>query len=388
MASVGDGKISLRKLEYPMCAVEALSRLGWLTLHFLIPFFVSNVFLVAEGLIASRNKQNLAMQIISEFIFLERTKDGDVRKMQTLGISQMNIYQEFQLILALIEYFSRPGRDATRNAIFLSLFGSHLTPQRSRLLSRLISTAVSGSVAPLLSSAGTWMQQVGCKTPPSLEVAQNIVSDFISFSRKTPEQLRHLPMVGPHFAANFMVAVADLYLNEKRGGVLTPPPDALLDAITEWTSENPLLCQAPQQPLVLPAGAIAMPFATPLAGLLRWVVLAPLVSNRQAYSNLHLSLLHTLLKTANNGESTISLHSQDLMQIVTSLQKYCARLTEAKVAPDADAAYLKSMERFAQAVQIALASNCITNHIQLLCVLETLPPHALMKIVLAAHKKL
>lgn len=388
MASVGDGKISLRKLEYPMCAVEALSRLGWLTLHFLIPFFVSNVFLVAEGLIASRNKQNLAMQIISEFIFLERTKDGDVRKMQTLGISQMNIYQEFQLILALIEYFSRPGRDATRNAIFLSLFGSHLTPQRSRLLSRLISTAVSGSVAPLLSSAGTWMQQVGCKTPPSLEVAQNIVSDFISFSRKTPEQLRHLPMVGPHFAANFMVAVADLYLNEKRGGVLTPPPDALLDAITEWTTENPLLCQAPQQPLVLPAGAIAMPFATPLAGLLRWVVLAPLVSNRQAYSNLHLSLLHTLLKTANNGESTISLHSQDLMQIVTSLQKYCARLTEAKVAPDADAAYLKSMERFAQAVQIALASNCITNHIQLLCVLETLPPHALMKIVLAAHKKL
>ncbi|EDW69953.1 integrator complex subunit 15 [Drosophila virilis] len=368
MASVGDGKISLRKLEYPMCAVEALSRL--------------------EGLIASRNKQNLAMQIISEFIFLERTKDGDVRKMQTLGISQMNIYQEFQLILALIEYFSRPGRDATRNAIFLSLFGSHLTPQRSRLLSRLISTAVSGSVAPLLSSAGTWMQQVGCKTSPSLEVAQNIVSDFISFSRKTPEQLRHLPMVGPHFAANFMVAVADLYLNEKRGGVLTPPPDALLDAITEWTTENPLLCQAPQQPLVLPAGAIAMPFATPLAGLLRWVVLAPLVSNRQAYSNLHLSLLHTLLKTANNGESTISLHSQELIQIVTSLQKYCARLTEAKVVPEEDAAYIKSMERFAQAVQIALASNCITNHIQLLCVLETLPPHALMKIVLAAHKKL
>lgn len=344
-------------------------------------------FVVAEGLIASRNKQNLAMQMISEFIFLERSKDGDVRKMQTLGISQMNIYQEFQLILALIEYFSRPGRDATRNAIFLSLFGSHLTPQRSRLLCRLISTAVSGSVAPLLSSAGTWMQQVGCKTPPSLEVAQNIVSDFISFSRKTPEQLKQLPMVGPHFTANFMVAVADLYLNEKRGGVLTPPPDALLDAITEWTTENPLLCQAPQQPLVLPAGAIAMPFATPLAGLLRWVVLAPLVSNRPAYSHLHLSLLHTLMQMANSGDST-PLHSQDLMQIVTSLQKYCARLAEAKVDAEEDPAYLKCMERFAQAVQIALTSNCITNQIQLLCVLENLPQHALMKIVLAAHKKL
>ncbi|KAH8406233.1 hypothetical protein KR215_008842 [Drosophila sulfurigaster] len=364
MAAAVDGKLSLRKLDYPMCAVEALSRL--------------------ESLIASRNKQNLVMQIISEFIFLERSKDGDVRKM---GISQMNIYQEFQLILALIEYFSRPGRDATRNAIFLSLFGSHLTPQRSRLLSRLISTAVSGSVAPLLSSAGTWMQQVGCKSQPSLEVAQSIVSDFISFSRKTPDQLKQLPMVGSHFAANFMVAVADLYLNDKRGGVLTPPPDALLDAITEWTTENPLLCQAPQQPLVLPAGAIAMPFATPLAGLLRWVVLAPLVSNRPAYSNLHLSLLHTLMQLDKSAEAT-PLHAQDLLQIVTSLQKYCTRLKDSKVAPEEDTAYQKCMERFAQAVQIALASKCITNQIQLLCVLENLPQHTLMKIVLETHKKL
>lgn len=369
-----------------MCRRGTFS-IGYVRTFYVYSSLLTYWFVVAEGLIASRNKQNLAMQMISEFIFLERSKDGDVRKMQTLGISQMNIYQEFQLILALIEYFSRPGRDATRNAIFLSLFGSHLTPQRSRLLCRLISTAVSGSVAPLLSSAGTWMQQVGCKTPPSLEVAQNIVSDFISFSRKTPEQLKQLPMVGPHFTANFMVAVADLYLNEKRGGVLTPPPDALLDAITEWTTENPLLCQAPQQPLVLPAGAIAMPFATPLAGLLRWVVLAPLVSNRPAYSQLHLSLLHTLMQMANSGDST-PLHSQDLMQIVTSLQKYCARLAEAKVDAEEDPAYLKCMERFAQAVQIALTSNCITNQIQLLCVLENLPQHALMKIVLAAHKKL
>ncbi|XP_052848972.1 integrator complex subunit 15 [Drosophila gunungcola] len=370
--SVDSNKSLLRKGDmkldnYPSCAVEALTRL--------------------ETLIASRNKQNMVMQIISEYIFLERTgKDGDVRKSQALPISQMNLFQEFQLIIALIEYFSRPGRDATRNAIFLSLFGSHLNPQRSKLLSRLISTAVSGSVAPLLSSAGTWMQQVGCKTPLSLEVAQNIVSDFISYSRKTPEQLKQLPMVGPHFAANFMVAVADLYLNEQRSQTLNPPPDALLDTITEWMTENPTLCQASQQPLVLPAGAIAMPFATPLAGLLRWVVLAPLVSNRSAYSNLHLSLLRALQQLVSSGEST-ALPSQELMQIVKSLQNYCTRLGESKTDPDSDAAYQKCMERFAQAVQIALSSNCISNQIQLLCLLESLPPHKLMKIVIEAHKK-
>ncbi|KAH8255947.1 hypothetical protein KR026_002998 [Drosophila bipectinata] len=370
--SVETNKSTLRKLDmkldnYPTCAVEALTRL--------------------ETLIASRNKQNLVMQIISEYIFLERiTKDGDGRKSQALPISQLNLFQEFQLIITLIEYFSRPGRDATRNAIFLSLFGSHLTPQRSKLLSRLISTAVSGSVAPLLSSAGTWMQQVGCKTPLSLEVAQNIVSDFICYSRKTPEQLKQLPMVGPHFAANFMVSVTDLYLNDQRSNVLTPPPDALLDTLTEWMTENPTLCQASQQPLVLPAGAIAMPYATPLAGLLRWVVLAPLVSNRASYSNLHLSILRTLQQLGSSSDST-ALPFQDLMQIVKSLQSYCARLGESKSSPDSDEAYQKCMERFAQAVQIALNSNCITNQIQLLLVLESLPPHKLMKIVIASHKK-
>ncbi|BFF98701.1 uncharacterized protein DMAD_06785 [Drosophila madeirensis] len=371
-SSENSGKGSHRKLDlkaenYPACAVEALTRL--------------------ETLIASRNKQNLVMQIISEYIFLERNKDGDGRKSQSLPISQMTLCQEFQLIIALIEYFSRPGRDATRNAIFLSLFGSHLTPQRCKLLSRLISTAISGSVAPLLSAAGTWMQQVGCKTPHSLEVAQNLVSDFILYSRKTPEQLKQLPMVGPHFAANFMVAVAELYLNEQRSAALTPPPDALLDAITEWMNENPTLCQASQQPLILPAGAIAMPFATPLAGLLRWAVLAPMVSSRLAYSNLHLSVLRTLQQTVTSGEST-PLPFQDLMQVIKSLQNYCARLSETSVDPRTDAAYQKCMERLAQAVQIALACNCITNQIQLLCVLESLPNQKLMDIIIAANKKL
>ncbi|XP_030380014.1 uncharacterized protein C7orf26 homolog isoform X2 [Scaptodrosophila lebanonensis] len=233
------------------------------------------------------------------------------------------------------------------------------------------------------------MQQVGCKTSPSLEVAQNIVSDFILFSRKTSDQLKQLPMVGPHFAANFMVAVTDLYLNDQRTGVLTAPPDALLDAITEWTTENPALCQASQQTLLLPAGAIAMPFTTPLSGLLRWTILAPLISNRATYSHLHLSLLQTLLQVGCNGEQTTVLETQDLMQIVTLLQNHCIRLSEAKIMPQDDASYKKCMERFAQALQIAITSNCIFgNHLQLLRALEGLPPHLLMNIVILSNKKI
>lgn len=45
MASVGDGKVSLRKFEYPMCAVEALTRLGEHKISSPLPTIVCNVYL-------------------------------------------------------------------------------------------------------------------------------------------------------------------------------------------------------------------------------------------------------------------------------------------------------------------------------------------------------
>lgn len=328
------------------------------------------------------------MQIISEFVFLERSKDVDVRRgqsPQSYGNIHLNKIQEFQLILVFIEFFSQPGPDSTRNAVFLSLFGTNLTPQRTKILCKLISTAVSGSVAPLLSSAGTWMQQVGCTTPPSIEVAQSLVSDFIIFSRKISEQLRQLPMVAPHFAANLMTAVADLYLNDQRGS-LAAPPDGLLDVICEWITENPSLCLASQQPLALPVGAIAMPVVTPLAGLIRWSVLSPIVSNRSSYSNLHLSLLQTLLEIVNNVPPT-ALNAQHLAMIAAPLKSYAARLTADGIDPSQNDDFLKCLERYAQAVQVALSTKCVYGNIpQLLCTLESLPPHSLLKIIISANK--
>ncbi|TMW51638.1 hypothetical protein DOY81_003288 [Sarcophaga bullata] len=341
-------------------------------------------------MIIGRGKQNFLMQLISEFVFLERIKDTEVRRgqsPQSYGNIQMNKIQEFQLILVLIEFFSQPGPDSTRNAVFLSLFGANLTPQRSKILCKLISTAVSGSVAPLLSSAGTWMQQVGCTTPPALEVAQSLVSDFIIFSRKTSEQLKQLPLVAPHFAANLMTSVADLYLNEQRGG-LTAPPDALLDVFCEWVTENPSLCLASQQPLALPVGAIAMPVVTPLAGLIRWSVLSPIVSNRATYSSLHLSLLQTLLEIVSNGPPT-ALSAQHLSLIALPLKNHAVRLLSEKIEPSQDEDFQRCMERFAQAVQVGLSCNCVYGNVpQLLCTLESLPSNNLMKIVISAHKSL
>lgn len=47
-----------------------------------------------------------------------------------------------------------------RNAVFLSLFeGSNAS--RLKVLTKLIGTAIASSVAPILMSAGTWIQQLG-----------------------------------------------------------------------------------------------------------------------------------------------------------------------------------------------------------------------------------
>lgn len=106
--------------------------------RFIYPF-------VTEALCTSKKNQDRCLEIVAEYIFLE--KKSDLRKSTVTGL---NVFQEFQLVLTFAEFFSRPGPDVTRNAVFLSLFGiPTLTPGRSRVLSKFVSTAISDSIAPV-----------------------------------------------------------------------------------------------------------------------------------------------------------------------------------------------------------------------------------------------
>lgn len=102
-------------------------------------------FSSTESLCTSKKNQDRCYELIAECIFLE--KKSDSKKSQTVTLT---VFQEFQLVLVFAQYFSRPGPDVTRNAVFLCLFGhSTLTPVRSRVLSKFISTAISDSIAPV-----------------------------------------------------------------------------------------------------------------------------------------------------------------------------------------------------------------------------------------------
>lgn len=240
------------------------------------------------------------------------------------------------------------------------------------------------------------MQQLGCTSVPCLELAQNLVTDFIVFSQKSSEQLKSLPMVAPRFSANFMTAVSDLYFNENKTNQLISPPDTLLEVITEWVSDNPSLCLASLQPLALPTGAIAMPVVTPLAGLIRWCVLAPISNcNKNTYSKLHLAILQSLLQSqtisgSSSGSSSATptaINGQHLTSIINLLEYKTELMKKEKINPEIDDKMQMSLERFSQAIQVAFASRCIYGSIpQLLCRLETLPKNTLMEIVIKANK--
>lgn len=232
------------------------------------------------------------------------------------------------------------------------------------------------------------MQQLGCTSSPSLELAQCLITDFVTFSNNSSEQLKTLPMVAPRFSANFMTAVADLYLNDKKINQLIAPPEILLDVITEWVSDNPSLCFASQQPLALPTGAIAMPVISPIAGLIRWCVLAPICnSNTNLYSKLHLGILESLLQVSNSGGSTAALNVLNLTSIINVLKAKSDAMIKENINPQTDEQIQTSLERFAQAIQVAFSSRCIFGNIQqLLCLLETLPDNTLLNLIIKSNK--
>ncbi|XP_037043002.1 uncharacterized protein C7orf26 homolog [Bradysia coprophila] len=336
-------------MDYPHRAHEALLRI--------------------ESLISTKNQDHV-LDLISEFIFYEKKSDsrkyGNTHKnQQTCGLS---LIQEFQLVVVLCEFYERPGQEMIRNAVFLSLF-ERSNAYRLKVLSKLIGTAIASSVAPILMAAGTWIQQVGPTNTSCLELTQKLIEDFIVFSNKGPEQLKNLPAISPRFSINFLVCCTDLYLNDtKSHQLMPPPPPALLEIFTNWMLDYPTLCTDAQPQLALPQGAISMPIVSPLPGLIRWCVLAP-ISNAStdgsAYSKLHLAILKSLMqesKSVNDLPPASAINSVALGVVIFAL-KFRATEIGKTGDIDTDEKMQLSLERLAQCIQIALQSRSLTGNV-------------------------
>lgn len=182
-----------------------------------------------------------------------------------------------------------------------------------------------------------------------------------------------------------MTSVTELYMHNIRNGEVETPPDMLLEVFTDWLTDNPTLCLVPQPPLALPSGAISMPVVTPLTGLISWCVLAPIYQTpveSPTYNRLHLAILQSLMQTP-SVQTTATVNALHFGAIILALKQKADQISNA----ESDDRMQLSIERFAQAIQLALTARTLSgNFAQLLCRLETLPSNTLMQIVIKAHK--
>lgn len=154
----------------------------------------------------------------------------------------------------------------------------------------------------------------------------------------------------------------------------------LVELFTNWMKQYPTLCLTQQSPLALPVGAVPMPIVTPMAGLIRWSVLAPIHAQASVDANvfgqLHLSVLQCLSQIPSVAPKLSSVNALHLAPIVAALQQNsneeCLQI---------------SLERFAQSIQLALTARTVSGNInQLLCRLDTLQHNPLLQIVVKTHK--
>lgn len=224
-------KHALRKIEFPGCSKYALIKIG----KFIkLSFSVNNLISVLEQLLVNKAGSikylDLTMDLMAEFIFCEVDRRGNRKP------AALTSLQELQLLQVLCEYFSGSATEQVKNTVFLSLFppGTSLT-LRIKILSKLVSIAVCIPSPAVLHAAGIWMQQLGNTSTHSIQLAKALVNDYFVFTPSAVSRLRTLPTIAPHFTANFLTAVAEIYLTEKRN-TFSPPPTVLLETVKQWVS--------------------------------------------------------------------------------------------------------------------------------------------------------
>ncbi|XP_071647624.1 integrator complex subunit 15 isoform X2 [Temnothorax longispinosus] len=348
--SGSDVKQILRKLDFPYCARDALCRIG-----------TSGT----EVLCCRPGKQvDLQMDLISEFVF------GEVEKRKKRNMT--TAIHELQLIDCMSDFFQSPGgTPAVRNALFLSLFPAD--SPRYKILGNLVSFAIATQNKAVLNAAGIWMQQLGSTSPQSVGLARHVLNDYFVLTPRSIDKLKQLPVLAPHFTANLLTAIGEVYEDKD-------PPTELLRSVGEWIDENPSLLLTPlMDNPALPTGGIPMTPITPIAGLFRWCILSPLRNDttestesreesRKFYSKVQQLLMDSVLRLNNSDSNKHAISAQHLASttrlLTANLQN---RPNVEKVSRDL------AMERLAQAVSAAMSANCIYgNKQELLALLQPL----------------
>ncbi|DAA15070.1 integrator complex subunit 15 [Bos taurus] len=345
------------------------------------------------------------VELLEEFVFQVPKERGAQPK-------RLNSLQELQLLEIMCNYFQEQTKDSVRQIIFSSLFspqGNKADDSRMSLLGKLVSMAVAVCRIPVLECAASWLQ----RTPVAycVRLARALVDDYCCLVPGSVQTLRQILSASPRFCCQFITSVTALY--DLSSDDLIPPLD-LLEMIVNWILEDPrlILITFLNTPIAanLPIGFLEL---TPLTGLIRWCVKAPLAHKRKKktplanghvaakvpkdlggaeraahllYSKLHLSVLQVLLMlqahlTEKNLYGRLGLVLFDhMVPLVEEVNRLADELNPLNASQEIELA----LDRLAQALQVAMASGallCTRDDLRTLC--SRLPHNNLLQLVIS-----
>ncbi|XP_006824427.1 integrator complex subunit 15-like [Saccoglossus kowalevskii] len=341
------------------------------------------------------------LRLIDEFIFCCVTNQNYYRK-------RLSAVQELQLLELLCGYFENQPNEIIKNAVFDALFcfsSSRPSEDYKRdLLYKLVSLAVAVKCTSVLNCTAVWMSRQHL-SHSVINLAAAVVHDYCILVPASLTAIQNLVEISPLFACQFLTAVAALYKPALSGtpglGKQSSLPITLLEVITEWVSNYPLLCLSSLYPKFpnIPSFQRTQNYPdarTPIPGLITCCVLAPLNmmhdnteltgKNSQLYSKLHLGVLEAMIAYKAVQQSPgidplliqrgiVSL--QDMKEIADSIQRCRSK--------DCQQGQLEiSVDRMAQSLQLALSTHCLVctkDHLKDICI--CLPQTRLLQIVLS-----
>ncbi|XP_028913297.1 LOW QUALITY PROTEIN: uncharacterized protein C7orf26 homolog [Ornithorhynchus anatinus] len=346
------------------------------------------------------------IELLEEFIF-------QIPKERNSQPKRLNSLQELQLLEIMCSYFQEQTKDSVRQIIFSSLFspqGNKADDSRMALLGKLVSMAVAVCRVPVLECAASWLQ----RTPViyCVRLARALVDDYCSLVPGSIQTLKQIFSASPRFCCQFITSVTALY--DLSSDDLIPPLD-LLETIVTWIFEDPrlILITFLNTPIAanLPIGFLEL---TPLTGLIRWCVKAPLAYKRKKkttlsnghtdtqiakdsslgsvrdchslYSKLHLSVLQVLMMlqvhlTEKNLYGRLGLVLFDhMVPLVEEINRLSDELNPLNASKEIEL----SLDRLAQALQVAMATGallCTRDDLRTLC--SRLPHNNLLQLVIS-----
>ncbi|CAN9503084.1 unnamed protein product [Ophioblennius macclurei] len=342
------------------------------------------------------------LELVEEFI-LHAPKDRNT------PTRRMSALQELQLLEIMCSCFQEQSRDTVRQLMFSALFnlqGNQADESRMALLSKLVSMAIAVGRVPILECAATWLQRthrVYC-----VRLAQVLVDDYCSMVPGSVPTLQNIHSASPRFCCQFITAVTTLY--DLTSEELSPPLE-LLQMIVSWIQDDPRLVLITFLNTPLSGNQpISSLDVTPLGGLMRWCIKAPLayrsdkkpaLTNGSSesepetgplFSALHLSVLQVLmlLPTILNEKGLYGrlalLQMESLAALISDLSRLLDQADKhTHVSPaDMHTLHQLALDRLAQALQVSMASGallCSREDLRAIC--SRLPHNNLLQLVLS-----